>query len=78
MLGGMHVGPHMCRAQLQSAKAHNYLLMCQSIRQSCDPGCLSESPPPPPHLPRRAWGVIHTEFPAHTDATEDNGNIHNT
>lgn len=48
----VHKCPHAraCGTQLQCAKACNYLLMCQSIRQSCDPGCLWESP-------RRAWGA---------------------
>lgn len=42
----VHVCPHSraCPTQLQSTKASNYLLMCQSIRPSCDPGCLSDSP----------------------------------
>lgn len=57
---GVCTCPHAraCRTRPQSAEACNYLLMCQSIRQSCDPGCLSDPPP------RRAWGApaLHSRW----------------
>ena len=55
--------------------ACNYLLMCHSIRQSCDPWCSVDSPE---NGPRRSLTAFRAELSTHISDTKDNGDTHAT
>lgn len=67
-----------CRGMFHTAAEYvacNYLLMCHSIRQSCDPWCSVDSPE---NGPRRSLTAFRAELSTHISNTKDNGDTHAT